>query len=46
MDIFDEELVNSWTALNKNDVQYIMIGGVTTNLYGYERLTVDIDVLD
>jgi hypothetical protein len=44
MDIFDKDLIDFWMALNKNKVEYIMIGGVATNLHGYQRLTVDIDV--
>jgi hypothetical protein len=42
MDVFDEELINFWSVLNKNHVRYVMLGGVATNLH--ERLTVDIDV--
>ena len=44
MDIFDEELLNYWRALNKYDVKFIMIGGVATNLNGYQRTTDNIDV--
>ncbi len=44
MDLFDEELINFWTSLNKYEVKYIMIGGVATNLHGYQRSTDDIDV--
>ncbi len=44
MDLFDEELINFWTSLNKYEVRYIMIGGVATNLHGYQRSTDDIDV--
>ncbi|NCI48859.1 hypothetical protein GWC95_02925 [Sediminibacterium roseum] len=44
MDIFNEELINFWVSLNKNEVRYIMIGGVATNLHGYQRTTDDIDV--
>lgn len=44
MDIFDEELLNFWRSLNKYNVKYIMVGGVATNLNGYQRTTDDIDV--
>lgn len=44
MDIFDEELLNFWRCLNKFKVRYIMVGGVATNLNGYQRTTDDIDV--
>jgi len=44
MDIFDEELLNFWQILNQQDVKYIMVGGVATNLHGYQRSTEDIDV--
>jgi hypothetical protein len=44
MDLFNEELISFWSFLNKNEVKYIMIGGVATNLHGYQRTTDDIDV--
>ncbi len=44
MDFFDEELVLFWSYLNKHNVKYIMVGGVATNLNGYQRATDDIDV--
>jgi hypothetical protein len=44
MDVFDEELLKFWRALQQNNVQYIMVGGVATNLHGYSRMTDDIDV--
>lgn len=44
MDIFDEELLNFWRHLNQCNVSYIMVGGVATNLNGYQRTTDDIDV--
>ena len=28
MDILDEELINFWRTLNRNEVRYIMVGGV------------------
>lgn len=44
MDIFNEELINYWQNLNSQGVKYIMVGGVATNLNGYQRATNDIDV--
>ena len=44
MDIFDEELLNFWRTLSRFNVNYIMVGGVATNLNGYQRSTLDIDV--
>ena len=44
MDIFDEDLLNFWRCLNKYGVRYIMVGGVATNLNGYQHTTDDIDV--
>lgn len=44
MDIFDLELLRLWEALNRNRVQYIMVGGVATNLHGFQRSTEDIDI--
>ena len=44
MDIFDEEIIKFFNALNQNHVQYIVVGGLATNLHGYDRYTGDIDV--
>ncbi|RPD48215.1 hypothetical protein [Paracnuella aquatica] len=44
MDVFDAELLSLWAALNRNSVAYIMVGGVATNLHGYQRSTEDIDI--
>jgi hypothetical protein len=32
MDIYDETLLGFWNALNERSVQYIMVGGVATNI--------------
>ena len=45
MDIFDNEFLNFWRSLNKYGVKYMMVGGVATNLHGYERTTNDVDLL-
>lgn len=44
MDIFDEEILKFWSALQKNNVRYIMVGGYAANLHGYQRYTGDIDI--
>lgn len=44
MDIFDEEILKFWAALQKCQVKYIMVGGYATNLHGYQRFTGDIDI--
>lgn len=44
MDIFDEEILSFWRALQQNNVQYIMVGGYATNLHGYQRFTADMDI--
>lgn len=31
-------------ALNDNDVKYLIIGGAAVNLYGYVRVTHDLDL--
>jgi len=44
VDIFDEEILNFWRALQEYNVQYIMVGGYATNLHGYQRFTGDLDI--
>lgn len=44
MDIFDEEILKFWRALQNNHVKYIMVGGYATNLHGFARYTGDIDM--
>lgn len=44
MDIFDEEILKFWKALEEFNVKYIMVGGYATNLHGYQRFTVDLDI--
>mgnify|MGYP003446276375 CR=1 FL=1 len=44
MDIFNDDLLAFWKALNSFHVKYIMVGGVATNFNGYQRTTDDIDV--
>jgi len=44
MDIFDKEILCFWNFLNQYNVRYIMVGGIATNLHGYQRNTNDIDI--
>jgi hypothetical protein len=44
MDIFEEEILKFWAALQKNGVRYIMVGGYAANLHGYQRYTGDMDI--
>lgn len=44
MDIFDEEILKFWGALQNNHVRYIMVGGYATNLHGFQRYTGHIDI--
>jgi predicted nucleotidyltransferase len=44
MDILDEDLLNFWKCLNDNKVQYIMVGGLSVNFNGYNRVTDDLDI--
>ena len=44
MDIFDEDILNVWKALQEYNVAFILIGGYATNLHGYHRFTGDMDI--
>lgn len=44
MDIYDEGFLEFWNLLNKNQVQYIMVGGFAVNLHGHTRTTKDADL--
>lgn len=44
MDVFDEEILSFWKALQDFKVQYIMVGGFAINLHGYQRFTEDLDI--
>ena len=44
MDIFDEELLEFWKALNANQVKYLMVGGFAVNMHGFSRATQDVDI--
>jgi hypothetical protein len=44
VDIFDEEILNFWKALDDNQVKYILVGGYAINFHGYQRFTGDLDI--
>jgi hypothetical protein len=44
VDIFDDDILAFWKALQENNVHYIMIGGYAANLHGYQRFTGDLDI--
>jgi predicted nucleotidyltransferase len=44
MNIFDEYTFNLLNELNKNEVEYIVVGGYAVNFHGYRRTTGDIDL--
>ena len=44
MDLFDEEIVKFWEALQNNNVRYILVGGFAINLQGFQRFTGDMDI--
>ncbi|MBX9784067.1 MAG: nucleotidyltransferase [Chitinophagaceae bacterium] len=44
MDVFDEELLAFWKALNDCGVKYIMVGGLSVNFNGHHRITEDLDI--
>jgi hypothetical protein len=44
MDMLDDELLRFWTALNENNVRYIMVGGFATRFHGFNRSTDDLDM--
>lgn len=44
MDIMDEDLLKFWQVLNSNEVLYIMVGGLSVNFNGHNRVTDDLDI--
>lgn len=44
MNIFKEEFVDFMKLLNKNEVKYILVGGLAVNYHGYARSTGDVDL--
>ncbi|MBC7861714.1 MAG: hypothetical protein IAF38_01995 [Bacteroidia bacterium] len=44
MDVFDEYFLELINSLHANQVEYIFVGGLATNLNGYSRFTSDVDI--
>lgn len=44
MDMMDEGLLEFWRALNKHNVDYIMVDGFAVNMNGFIRATKDSDL--
>ncbi len=44
MDVFDEELLKLWRNLNTSEVEYIMIGGIATNLHAKTSFSAIIEI--
>ena len=44
MDLFDEEIVELFSSLHKNSINYILVGGFANILNGHFRLTEDVDI--
>jgi len=44
MDIYDEAFLDLWRRFNEYKVRYILVGGMATNLHGYQRYTGDVDI--
>jgi predicted nucleotidyltransferase len=44
MGIFNEDFQEFITALNNNEVEYILVGGYSVILHGYSRTTGDLDI--
>ena len=42
--IFNEDFKDFITALNNNEVEYILVGGYSVILHGYSRATGDLDI--
>lgn len=42
--IFNDDFSDFIRALNTNDVEYLLVGGMAVILYGYIRITGDIDL--
>lgn len=43
MDILNEEFLRLIKALNDNNVQYLVVGGLAVNQYGFNRSSADVD---
>jgi predicted nucleotidyltransferase len=40
----NEQIIQVWKYLSENKVNYLTIGGLAVNIYGYGRNTADIDI--
>ncbi len=43
MDLYNEEFLRLIKSFEKNEVQYLVVGGFAVNKYGYSRTTGDVD---
>lgn len=43
-DLFNPDFLDFLRALNKSEVDYILVGGYAVILHGYERVTADMDI--
>lgn len=44
MDLFDTSFVELWQYFHESKVKYILVGGLATNLHGFQRFTGDVDI--
>jgi hypothetical protein len=44
VDVFDEEILKFWNALQRHQVIYILVGGYAVNFHGYQRFTGDLAI--
>lgn len=44
MNIFEDEVVDFMKLMNKNQVKYLLVGGIAVNYFGYGRTTGDVDM--
>jgi hypothetical protein len=44
MDLFEKEILDFFSLLNKHHVKYILVGGLAVNYYGFTRSTADVDL--
>ena len=44
MNVLEDEVLELFKLLSKNNVRYILVGGLAVNHYGYSRTTGDVDL--
>jgi predicted nucleotidyltransferase len=44
VNIFEDEVIDFMKLLNKNEVKYLLVGGIAVNYFGYSRTTGDVDL--